>query len=129
MLMFQMETNRLDQASTRIRLGERVGSWSPIEGGAAFSTGSIGPQPSRPRRSIGLTVTLTTKFGQAKRMSAFHQKGTLAPNVCFRPIADLSLKALGQTIRPLHAMQRVHMQRYRKRIGLFELSSPHNSSP
>ena len=77
MLMFQMETYRLDQASTRIRLGERVGSWSPIEGGAAFSTGSIGPQPSRPRRSIGLTVALSTKFGQAKLTSVFHPLRTL----------------------------------------------------
>ena len=72
MLMFQMETYCLDQASIRVRLGERVGSWTPIEGGAALSTASIGPQPSRPMRSIGLTVALSTNFGQAKLMSAFH---------------------------------------------------------
>ena len=72
MLMFQMKTYRLDQASTRVRLGERVGSWSPIKGGAAFSTASIGPQPSRPMRSICLTVALSTKFWQAKLTSVFH---------------------------------------------------------
>ena len=78
MLIFQMVTYRLDQASTRVRLGERVGSWSPVEGGAALSTASIGPQPSRPMRSIGLTVALSTNFGQAKLMSVFHPKRTLA---------------------------------------------------
>ena len=72
MLMSQMETYRLDQESTRIRLGDRVGSWTPIEGGESFPTASIGPQPSRPTRFIGLMAALSTKFGQAKLTSVFH---------------------------------------------------------